>query len=185
MVYREWDEPEKEKFFEPRYNILSGYIHFLQEMAINPNFTDLIFNAPSGYGKLLANDTPILTRNGWKKHGDLVVGDEVLSPKGEFIRVNIVHPKRLANVKVTFEDGEEILCHNQHEWCVYDRLARKTKSRVETTYIMQHLKEKSGRNRFFIPIREKVKGEYKNLPVDPYTYGVWLGDGSTKQGRSC
>ena len=183
MVYREWDEPEKEKFFEPRYNILSGYIHFLQEMAINPNFTDLIFNAPSGYGKLLANDTPILTRNGWKKHGDLVVGDEVLSPKGEFIRVNIVHPKRLANVKVTFEDGEEILCHNQHEWCVYDRLARKTKSRVETTYIMQHLKEKSGRNRFFIPIREKVKGEYKNLPVDPYTYGVWLGDGSTKQGR--
>lgn len=51
MVYREWDEPEKEKFFEPRYNILSGYIHFLQEMAINPNFTDLIFNAPSGYGK--------------------------------------------------------------------------------------------------------------------------------------
>ena len=31
MVYREWDEPEKEKFFEPRYNILSGYIHYLQE----------------------------------------------------------------------------------------------------------------------------------------------------------
>lgn len=183
MVYREWDEPEKEKFFEPRYNILSGYIHYLQEMVYNPDFTDLIFNAPSGYGKLLANDTPILTRNGWKKHGDLIVGDEVLSPNGEFIRVNIVHPKRLANVKVTFEDGEEILCHNQHEWCVYDRLARKTKSRVETTYIMQNLKEQSGRNRFYIPIREKVKGEYKNLPVDPYTYGVWLGDGSTKQGR--
>lgn len=51
MVYREWDEPEKEKFFEPRYNILSGYIHYLQEMVYNPDFTDLIFNAPSGYGK--------------------------------------------------------------------------------------------------------------------------------------
>ena len=51
MVYREWDEPEKDKFFEPRYNILSGYIHYLQEMVFNPNFTDLIFNAPSGYGK--------------------------------------------------------------------------------------------------------------------------------------
>ena len=32
MVYREWDEPEKEKFFEPRYNILVGYIHYLQEL---------------------------------------------------------------------------------------------------------------------------------------------------------
>ena len=51
MVYREWDEPEKEKFFEPRYNILCGYIHYLQELECNPKFTTLIFNAPSGYGK--------------------------------------------------------------------------------------------------------------------------------------
>ena len=51
MVYREWNEPEKEKFFEPRYNILSGYIHFLQEIETNPKFHTLIFNAPSGYGK--------------------------------------------------------------------------------------------------------------------------------------
>lgn len=51
MVYREWDEPEKDKFFEPRYNILIGYMHFLQELECNPNFKTLIFNAPSGYGK--------------------------------------------------------------------------------------------------------------------------------------
>lgn len=51
MVYREWDEPEKDKFFEPRYNILVGYIHYLQELECNPNFLTLIFNAPSGYGK--------------------------------------------------------------------------------------------------------------------------------------
>jgi len=51
MVYREWNEPENEKFFEPRYNILIGYIHYLQELECNPNFRVLIFNAPSGYGK--------------------------------------------------------------------------------------------------------------------------------------
>lgn len=51
MVYREWDLPEKEKFFQPRYNILVGYMHYLQELECNPNFTTLIFNAPSGYGK--------------------------------------------------------------------------------------------------------------------------------------
>lgn len=51
MVYREWDEPENEKFFEPRYNILVGYVHYLQELECNPNFRTLIFNAPSGYGK--------------------------------------------------------------------------------------------------------------------------------------
>lgn len=181
MIYREWED--ETKFFAPRYEILSGYIHFLQEVATNPKFRLLIFNAPSGYGKLIANDIPVLTKDGWKKHGDLKVGDYVISPNGDFVRVNIVHSKRLANVKVTFEDGEEILCHNQHEWCVYDRLARKTKERIETTYIMQNLKEKSGRNRFLIPLREMVKGEHKDLPVDPYTYGVWLGDGITKQGK--
>ena len=51
MVYREWEEPEKEKFFEPRYTILNGYVHYLQELETNPKFTTLIFNAPSGYGK--------------------------------------------------------------------------------------------------------------------------------------
>ena len=51
MVYREWYEPEKDKFFEPRYNILVGYIHYLQELECNPNFRTLVFNAPSGYGK--------------------------------------------------------------------------------------------------------------------------------------
>ena len=182
MVYREWDEPEKDMFFEPRYSILSGYIHYLQEIDTNPKFHTLIFNAPSGYGKLLANETPILTRNGWKNHGDLVVGDEVLSPTGDFIKVTMVHPKRLANVRVTFEDGEQIECHNQHEWQVYDRLARKEKH-VETTYLMKNLYEKNGRNRFLLPLREIVKGEKRDLPVDAYTYGGWLGDGSTHQPR--
>jgi hypothetical protein len=51
MIYREWELPSNEKFFIPRYEILSGYIHFLQEVATNPKFRLLIFNAPSGYGK--------------------------------------------------------------------------------------------------------------------------------------
>ena len=51
MIYREWETPEKDKFFTPRYEILNGYIHFLQEVATNPKFRLLIFNACSGAGK--------------------------------------------------------------------------------------------------------------------------------------
>ena len=51
MVYREWEQPEKEKLFETRYNILIGYIHYLQELECNPHFLTLVFNCPSGYGK--------------------------------------------------------------------------------------------------------------------------------------
>lgn len=180
MVYREWED--KEKFFAPRFKIMQGYVHFLDRIETDPYFELLIANMPSGYGKLIANDVPVLTRKGWKKHGDLVVGDEVISPKGEFIKVTLVHPKRYANTKVTFEDGEEIYCHNQHEWQVYDRTAQKEKQ-VETTYLMENLKCKDGRNRFYLPLIKPVEGEWKKLPVDPYTYGVWLGDGSTNQGK--
>lgn len=49
MVYREWDD--REKFFATRYNILQGYIHYLDEIETNPKFEFLIANMPSGYGK--------------------------------------------------------------------------------------------------------------------------------------
>lgn len=51
FVYREWNEPIKDKFFSPRIPILKGYIHYLEEIALNPNFRLLIANLPSGYGK--------------------------------------------------------------------------------------------------------------------------------------
>lgn len=49
FIYREWYDSEK--FFAPRYEILRGYIHYLQEIVTNPKFELIIFNAPSGYGK--------------------------------------------------------------------------------------------------------------------------------------
>ncbi len=49
MIYREWDE--KEKFFLPRYRIMVGYMHYLQELVLNPKFETVIANMPSGYGK--------------------------------------------------------------------------------------------------------------------------------------
>ena len=49
MVYREWEE--KEKFFETRYRIMQGYVHFLDRIETDPYFELLIANMPSGYGK--------------------------------------------------------------------------------------------------------------------------------------
>lgn len=51
FIYREWEVKKKDKFFSPRYEILRGYVHYLEEIATNPNFQLLIANLPSGYGK--------------------------------------------------------------------------------------------------------------------------------------
>lgn len=51
FIYREWEEKKEDKFFEPRYEAIRGYIHYLQEIVTNPKFRLLIFNAMSGFGK--------------------------------------------------------------------------------------------------------------------------------------
>ena len=51
FIYREWGEKKEDKFFAPRFEIMRGYVHYLQEIVTNPNFKMLIVMMPSGYGK--------------------------------------------------------------------------------------------------------------------------------------
>lgn len=47
--YYEWNE--RDKFFEPRYSVLSAYAYYLNRMVFDSNFTFLVVNLPSGTGK--------------------------------------------------------------------------------------------------------------------------------------
>ena len=49
IIYYEWNE--KDKFYEPRYNILCGYCYYLNKMIFDPEFEGIIANLPSGWGK--------------------------------------------------------------------------------------------------------------------------------------
>ena len=165
----------------------------VQEFVEKPTdkaYEIMIINTPPQHGKQQADDTPILTRNGWKNHGDLIVGDEVLNHNGEFVKVTHVFPKEMGDCKVTFSNGEEIYCHENHEWVVYDRNVHKEVIR-ETKYMETRLsygsqeKKRGHRYNFQLPIKEFVKGEEKNLAVPPYVLGVWLGDGTNTSGQVC
>ena len=43
--YYEWNEDDK--FFEPRYSVLSAYAYYLNRMVFDPNFNFLVVNLPS------------------------------------------------------------------------------------------------------------------------------------------
>lgn len=150
----------------------------------------LIINTPPQHGKLCADNTPVLTRNGWKNHGDLVIGDEVISPSGKFVKVINVLPKQYANRLVTLTNGEQIKVHENHEWVVYDRTAHKERVR-ETKFIEKRVsygsqeKKRGHRYNFMLPIVTPLDCEEKTLAVDPYVLGVWLGDGSNTKGQIC
>ena len=189
-VYLEKDREPEKKFYVPRRKQLLPLVEALQDLEDGKLYL-LGISMPPGTGKALANDTPILTRNGWKNHGDLVVGDEVIGMDGEFKKVIAVHPKCSLDVMVEFTNGEKIQCHENHEWMVHDRSSQKIYTQ-ETKYFEKRELEYGGEpghrgHRYVLqlPHREYVRGEKKDLAIDPYLLGVWLGDGANRNPRIC
>lgn len=86
---------------------------------------------PTGSGKPLSDDTDIPTPNGFKKMGELVVGDEVIGSDGNPARVAAVEPQGVIDLfVVSFSDGASVLAGEGHLWTVHGRRGR---SRTVTT----------------------------------------------------
>lgn len=94
----------------------------------------LLLVSPPQHGKLLADDTPMLTTEGWKTHGDLKPGDVLCHPNGGWTMVIGVQPPSTANYIVTLSNGEQFWCNGQHEWTLHDLEHRRTKT-VNTAYL--------------------------------------------------
>jgi hypothetical protein len=144
-----------------------------------------IFMSPQE-GKLIADETPVPTPEGWIRHGDLRPGSVVFHPSGQQVKVADVHPPQLATLRVHFSDHTSVVVHRAHEWTVWDR-GRSRWITLETQQLAR-LRLSHGppgkrghRYRFHLPLREPLDCPDRDLPVDPYTLGVWLGDGSTSK----
>lgn len=188
LIYVEWSRPPEKKFYAPRRKVLKPLVDDLQDLA-DGKLDFLGISLPPRVGKLVSDDTPVLTANGWKNHGDLKVGDYVISPNGEFVRVNYVFPKNFASIRVHFTDGSFADVHENHEWVVYNRHRLKFEV-LETKAMMDNFETgiwgKRGHRYFYqIPIRNFVEGVHKKLPVEPYTLGAWLGDGRNNNPDIC
>lgn len=133
MQYVEWNREPARKFWVPRRSVLMGLCNDLQDLEEH-KIKFLGVSMPPRVGKLLSDDTPIMTTRGWVKHGDLRVGDEVFSPDGNPVKVTHVFPKGHANIRVWFSLGRgytHIDCHENHEWVVFK--GRERKPRIVTT----------------------------------------------------
>lgn len=191
LLYLEKNRVPKERFYEPRREVFTKHeiIQSLQDL-MDDKLDIFGLSVPPGCGKAVADDTPVLTSEGWKTHGDLNVGDFVFGIDGETKKVLNVFPKSQQDVLITFSNGETIQCNEEHKWLLYDR--RKHKERVvETKELLQKELEsgvpgKRGHRYFYqIPIKKSLIGEHKALPIQPYTFGVWLGNGRNRNPDIC
>lgn len=70
-------------------------------------------------GKAVDDDTPVLTTGGWKRHGDLEVGDSVFDEHGRPVEVlSVSRWRRRPVMRVHFECGSSIVADERHEWLV-------------------------------------------------------------------
>jgi ATP-dependent DNA helicase DinG len=81
---------------------------------------NLLLEAPTGSGKALRLDTPILTTKGWSTMGELVEGDEIYGTNGKTTKVTKAHTPFLSKelYSLRFTNGEEIFADSDHLWNV-------------------------------------------------------------------
>lgn len=187
LYYMEKNRQRSRRFYENRKSTLNILVQDLQDLE-DRKLDFLGVSLPPRVGKLLSDDTPVLTTDGWKNHGDLKVGDYVYDLDGFPIMVTHVFPKNYANKRVWFTDGSYIDCHEKHEWLIYNR-HRHSEEIMETSEF-ENGAESGGVGRghryyYQIPLSSAIIGEYKELPVKPYTLGAWLGDGRNNNPDVC
>lgn len=140
----------------------------------------MIVSCPPQSGKALCIDTPVLTTKGWKAHGDLRVGDEVFGEDGRPKRVLWNSGSYLWHTqRVGFADGFGMVAAREHEWEIYadhdDRKGR-VRERVETQSIFGRRRH---RRSPYIMANAVLEIPHRELPIDPYLLGIWLGDGNS------
>ncbi len=139
---------------------------------------------PRGSGKALALDTPLATPDGWTTMGDVRIGDTLFDEQGRQCHVIRKSPVFIGHdcYRVTFNDGESIVCDADHLWQVEDIYGRKNPYVRTTEWLSTRYKiGKRGyhESRFRIPMQKPLQMQTAtHLPIAPYALGVWLGDGT-------
>lgn len=159
------------------YRDLDGMLAGLQRSDL------FILAARPSMGKAQPLDASILTINGWKKMGELAIGDTLASLDGAPSVVTGTFPQGIEQVhRVTFSDGRSGEFSGEHLWTVHYRTW--DEPRVLTTdQIATLLTKKRYQKRLWIDQFTGVFGTHQELPIPPWSMGILLGEGDFKSMR--
>ena len=143
---------------------------------------ELLVSGPAGTGKAQPLDALVLTPTGPVPMGSLGVGDLVLSPSGDAIKIVDVPFRGVAPVyRVTLSDGSTVECSDGHIWAVEFAGVTLVRSLAE---LLPTLRHRGGqRPTYALPMTAPVEFERQDVPIPAYTLGVLLGDGYLRPGE--
>lgn len=156
-----------------------------QKIAINAEDSNIVLLSGAGVGKAHPDSTPLPTPKGWTTVGEVKVGDYLFDRRGNPTKVLGVYPQGEREVyEITFGDKRKAKCSIDHIWTVH-KSTWKNKNDFREYTLKQILEDKwetidhrgHKSHLFSIPCSEAVKYPKKALKVNPYLFGVFLGDG--------
>lgn len=143
----------------------------------------------TGAGKSLPLDSRVHTPTGWRRMGDLKVGDVVSTPDGRSAPITGYYPQGELDIcRITFADGRVAEACPEHLWEVHHKhwngkykqgVSRAGAARprlLRTREIADLLKSNKGT--FSVRLPEAVEKPASDLPIDPYLLGALVGDGN-------
>jgi replicative DNA helicase len=157
--------------------------------GLHPGQLIIVAGRP-GLGKALALDTVLATPHGWTTMADVSVGDRLLGADGRpttVIGTSEVMADREC-LEVEFSDGSTIVADAAHLWSTQDRKARRYGGPAEvrtTREIAETLRTGTADRRLNHSVANPrpLQLPPRDLPVAPYTFGAWLGDGHSGAAR--
>lgn len=158
--------------------------------------SDLIIDIDETYfdvwdWKGLPINTPIFTNNGWKTMGTISKSDMVYDMDGKLCKIlHVSEVKNKTCYEINFDNNETIVSDFEHRWLVSFYRDKKFKDKVMTTEELYHyIKELNDSGKRWshkipkIKITKPLENKHIDLPIDPYLFGVWLGDGHSADGK--
>ena len=138
-------------------------------------------------------DQKVFTPTGWKTWGDVNIGDELYGTYGNITKVvDIPYDKECDIYKITLKDGRIIKASDEHLWKIdfHGRKGVQIMNTIELLNEYKRVRKISDRNpngiEYICSIPKNKGIEYKEstTKVDPYTFGLLLGDGCFRH-KSC
>lgn len=166
-------------------NTLAPYLVEPMEVLTSQDYIGMIFAGPARTGKALPLSTPIPSPSGWTTMGDLQPGDAVFGRDGKVCRVVAATDVMYGHdcYRLTFDDGTHIEADAGHKWYVETKdngKAVKTTEQLTSDYLARSSAGSGVRSRYAIPVAGAIQTPDADLPIPPYTLGIWLGDGNVQ-----
>lgn len=126
-------------------------------------------------------DSLLMTPNGWRKMGEIKVGDLVIGSDGRPTEVIGVFPQGKKKVyRLTMTDGASTVACAEHLWQVKtmeDKRRNKPPRVLETQEMLGNFRRYHQYRYELTLLSAPIEFSHRAVPIEPYSLGLLLGDG--------